>query len=303
MTRMFAIFLVMLVGLLDAASAQNVYGEMKLMYDKGYLFAESTMPDGDKAWFAVDLAVASTSVSKAWLGDRAQIRKQQGRLDTEEGRTYFALGGTGFSGDVSGKATLPGMEVGGLNFPQASVTVLEETPVVADRKLAGIIGTDLLRRAEIAVFYYGASPRLLLKSKGRPAAGAVELPMKLVNGYVVVQATMNGTNVDVLLDNGSPESWFPVKTLRIIGASAIPNSTRDIMTLDGLPLKARGSDVKNISFAGKTFKDQNFGIAELGVFSQIPGNLVPVLLGNSFFSSLDHVEINFAENVVRMKTE
>ena len=259
------------------------------------------MPDGGKAWFAVDLAVATTSVSKAWLGNRAQIQKQQGRINSDEGRTYFALGGVGFSGDASGKATIPEMMVGGLKFPQASVTVLEQTPVIADRKIAGIIGTDLLRRAEIAVFYYGSNPRLQLKSKGRPAAGAIELPMKVVNGYIVVQAVVNGTSVDVLLDNGSPESWFPVKTLRLIGASAMPNSTRKISTLDGAAINVRTSDVKRISFAGKDFEKQNFGIAELGVFSRIPENLVPVLLGNSFFENLDHVEINFTENMVRMK--
>ncbi len=293
--------LLMFVCLVNISSAQNVYGEMKLTFDRGYLFAESTMPNGDATWFAIDLAVANTSVSKAWLGDRAQIRKQQGRGRNDEPRSYFALGGVGFSAGVEGKATLQGMHIGGLNFPAANVTVLDETPVIAGKRIAGIVGTDLLRRAEIAVFYYGSNPRLLLKSKSKPAAGAIELPMKVVNGYAFVQGTMNDTNVDVLLDTGSPESWFPVKTLRLVGASATPNSSREVTTLDGLSLKVRGSDVNEISFAGAAFEKQTFGIAELGVFSQIPENLVPVLLGNSFFSTLDHVEINFTDNVVRMK--
>ncbi|MCK7503885.1 MAG: hypothetical protein MZV70_07120 [Desulfobacterales bacterium] len=101
------------------------------------------MPNGDAAWFAVDLAVANTSVSKAWLGDRTQIRKQQGRGRNDEPRSYFALGGVGFSAAVEGKATLQGMHIGGLNFPDANVTVLDETPVIAGKRIAGIVGTDL----------------------------------------------------------------------------------------------------------------------------------------------------------------
>jgi hypothetical protein len=293
--------LLMLVCLLSVSNAQNVYGEMKLMFDRGYLFASSTMPDGSEAWFAVDLAVATTSVSKAWLGERARIQKYQGRADMEEVRSYFALGGVGFTGDVAGKAILPKLNLGGLDFPDANVAVLEQTPEVAGRRIAGIIGTDLLRRAEIAVFYYGARPRLLLKSKGGSTPGSVELPMKVVNGYAFVQGSINDTAVDVLLDTGSPESWFPVKTLRLVGASATPNSTRELQTLDGHALKVRGSNVQSITFGKSSFGKQTFGIAELGVFSQIPENLVPVLLGNSFFSSMEYVEINFADSVVRLK--
>ncbi|HOJ02543.1 MAG TPA: aspartyl protease family protein [Bacteroidota bacterium] len=301
MKRFFVVLSVFALALTWTASAQNVYGEMKLVYDQGYVFAESSMPDGGTAWFAVDLAVNVTSVSKAWIGDRAVIQKPQGRRDASEGKTYFALGGVGFVGDVVGKATLPVLNVGGLVFPQTSVSVLENAPTVAGRSLSGIIGTDLLRRAEIALFRYGATPTLQLKSKASPMKQALSLPMTVSNGFIVVKGEMQGKPVDVILDNGSPESYFPVATLRAVGAAAVPNSTRDITDPEGNVLKVRASNVSGISLGGTEFEAPQFHIAELGVFTRVPGVSSPVLLGNSFFSTVQAVEINFSESTVRVQ--
>jgi hypothetical protein len=299
MKRMITAGLLLLMLCTSATDAQQVYGEMKLTYEQGFLFAESTMPDGNTAWFAVDLAVATTSVTKAWVGDKVRIDQSQGQIKGERSKMFFALGGAGFSEDIHGKATLPLLSVGGLDFPLAAVTVMENMPEVAGRRIAGIIGADLLRRAEIAVFHYGSRPRLELKSRGRQAVDAVELPMNIIDGYILVKGEIRGKDVDVLLDTGSPESWFPVKTQRIIGASAVANSTRDLSTLEGAHIKARKSNVGDISFATKQYGRQTFGIAELPVFSRLPDHVVPVLLGNSFFSGLASVEINFSEGVVR----
>ena len=51
MKRFFVVLSLFALALTWTASAQNVYGEMKLVYDQGYVFAESSMPDGGTAWF------------------------------------------------------------------------------------------------------------------------------------------------------------------------------------------------------------------------------------------------------------
>lgn len=285
-------------------SAQSIYGEMSLDAVDGYLLANTTMPGGATAWFAVDLAAPTTAVTKAFAGNNAIEKLHSSTDPLDRDRAHFALGGFGFSGGVLGRTTLQMLTVGGLTFTDATVMVLGDAPTVGGRQIAGVLGTDILRRAQIAVFRFGSAPSLLLKSKANATLrGVIELPMKLVNDLVVVEGAMNGRKADFLLDTGSPESYLPVKTLRATGAAAIPNSTREITTLDGGKAKVRGAEVASIALGGESFTGLPFQIGELPVFGRLPESLTPVLLGNSFFSTLQFVEINFEANTVRLKKQ
>lgn len=283
-------------------SAQPVYGEMNLEYVEGYLLAKTAMPDGADAWFAIDLAAPGTVVTTVFAGNQ-NIRKLQGSNDPlNPGTARNALGGFGFTPEIIGKTTLPQLNVGGISFPDADVIVMNQAPAVAGRTLAGVIGVDLLRRTEVAEFRYGSRPALVLKSKGNTTVkGAVELPMKVTNNTVFVEGTLNGQKVDFLLDTGSPASYLPVKTLRLTGAAALPNSTREITTLEGTAAKVRSAQVESITLGGETFTGLPFFICELPVFGRLPESVTPVLLGNSCLATMQFVELNFQSNTVRMK--
>ncbi len=283
-------------------SAQPVYGEMNLEYADGYLLAKTTMPDGGAAWFAIDLAAPATVVTSAFAGNQ-NIRKLQGSNDPlNPGTAWNALGGFGFAPEIVGKTTLQLLDIGGIGFPDADVMVMNQTPAVAGRALAGVLGVDMLRRAEVAVFRYGSRPALVLKSKGNTAVkGTIELPMKMTDNTVFVEGTLNGQKVDFLLDTGSPASYLPVKTLRLTGAAAVPNSTREITTLEGTATKVRGAQVESITIGGETFTGLPFLIGELPVFDRLPESVTPVLLGNSCLGTMQFVELNFQNNTVRLK--
>ncbi|MFZ1731721.1 MAG: aspartyl protease family protein [Bacteroidota bacterium] len=302
MKRVLFLFAVILPLCAQNLFSQAVYGEMKLEFESGYLFAKTSMPDGAKAWFAVDLAAKSTAITKAFAGT-SNIQKLQSSNDPLDQETsQYALGGFGFSTEIVGKTTIQTLDVGGLSFSDAAVMVMSDAPKVAGRTIAGVIGVDILRRAEIAVFRYGSSPTLVLKSKTNTTIkDAVDMPMKIINNAVFVEGSMNGQKVDFLLDTGSPESYMPVKTVRVTGAAALPNSTREITTLDGDKAKVRGAQVESITLGGQSFTELPYNIGELPVFGRLPESTTPVLLGNSFFSSLQFVEINFEGNSVRLK--
>ncbi|MBE0644787.1 MAG: aspartyl protease family protein [Bacteroidetes bacterium] len=304
MKRLLFLFALVLAFGAQNICAQSVYGEMTLEYQDGYLFAKTSMPDGGKAWFAVDLAAQATAVTKAFASNM-KIQKEQSSNDPlDHGTAQYALGGFGFRGEIVGRTTMPSLSLGGLSFTDASVMVMNQAPTVAGRTIAGILGVDLLRRAEVAVFRYGNAPTLVLKSKTNTAVkGTIEMPMRVVNNAIFVEGTLNGQKVDYLLDTGSPESYLPIKTLRLTGAAAVPNSTREITTLDGEKAKVRGAQVESITLGGEEFTGLPFNIAELPVFGRLPQTLTPVLLGNAFFSSMQFVEINFEGNTVRLKKQ
>jgi hypothetical protein len=293
-----AVFAFLFAG---SAAAQNVYGEMILTNADGYLLAATAMPDGAQAWFAVDLAVATSAVSKAYAG-QAEIEKLQSNADPlARSRFHSALGGFGLSTEIVGKAHLQHMTVGGLDFSDARVVVLDQVPSIGGKKIAGVFGTDMLRRAEIALFTYGDSPRLLLKSRTRKlATGAVEIPMNVVAGYIMASGTLNGKKVDFLFDTGSPASYIPVKTVRATGAAAVANSIQSITTLDGKTVQIRRAETGAITFGEARFDDLPLHIGELPVFSTLPDSSTPVLLGNDFFARMESVQFNFAENSIRL---
>lgn len=301
-TAVFAVLFALLFA--GTAVAQSVYGEMTLSREDGYLLAETVMPDGGTAWFAVDLAVATTAVSKAYAGS-AQIEKLQSSADPlSRPRFFSALGGFGLSAEIVGKARLGNMKVGGLDFADASVVVLDNMPAIAGKTIAGVFGTDMLRRAEIALFTFGDSPRLMLKSRARKnVPDAVECPMNLVKGYVMAAGTLNGQKADFLFDTGSPASYIPLKTVRATGAAAVAGSTREITTLDGQSVKVRKAEAAAVTIGNADFDEVPLHIGELPVFGTLPDSSVPVLLGNDFFSRMQSVQFNFPENSIRMIAE
>ena len=300
--KRFTAFLALLVfALMQTASAQNVYGEMKLEYTDGFLLAKTAMPNGEQGWFAVDLATGTTAVTKAYAGT-SQIDDMRGDRDPlAPPAAHFALGGFGVSSEIVGKTTLPQLTVGGLQFENANVMVIDRMPEIGGHRIAGILGVDMLRRAEIAVFMYGDTPRLLLKSRERPAAeGALVVPMRIENDYVLIDGKLNNQPVHFLIDTGSPESYIPVKTVRATGAAAMPNSTRTITLLDGSEATVRDAKVKSLDIAGRSFSAADFRIGELPVFDMLPGDVTPVLLGNSFLGAMQSVQFNFTEKTVRL---
>lgn len=302
MKRLLFLSALMLMLCAQNLSAQSVYGEMPLEQVDGYLLTPATMPDGGQAWFAIDLAAPSTAVTKAFAGSRGIQKSQSDNHPLGRGSASFALGGHGFRGEELGRTTFQMLTVGGLTFSDVPVTVMASMPNVGGRSVAGILGLDILRRAEIAVFRYGSSPTLLLKSKANAAIkGTIEIPMKTVEDLLFVEGTLNGKKADFLLDTGSPASYLPVKTVRLTGAAAVPNSAREITTLDGNMAKVRGAEVGSFTLGDETFSGLPFLIGELPVFGRLPETVTPVLLGNAFFGTLQFVEINFATKTVRLK--
>lgn len=299
---MAAALLMMFLG--HTAVSQNVYGEMRLVNADGYLLAATAMPGGEKAWFAVDLAMHTTTITKAYAGTSA-IEELHGSRDPLLRKGFHsALGGFGFNTEIVGTTKLERLNVGGLQFPNAEVMVMDRMPEINGYEIAGILGVDMLRRAEIALFIYGDEPRLMLKSAERPSANdAVEVPMKIVDNYLFVDGSLNGQSVSFLIDTGSPHSYLPVKTLRATGAAAVPSSSRTVMLIDGSEAKVREARVESFAIGSVAFTDMPFHIGELPVFGRLPADMVPVLLGNAFLGSMKSVQFNFPEQTVRLTVQ
>ncbi len=279
--------------------APAVRGEMHLEYVDGFLFAAT-----DEGWMVVDFAAGKTVVSRAIVPKNLDIRPEQSALEPSLHDWHYALGGLGITlGGPHSMVTMPELVIGGLAFPSATVRVSDALPRVADRAVIGILGTDLLRRADVvALSFKSASgkPTLMLKGKGTPMKGKVEIPITVRNNVPFVSGTLNGKPLEFLLDTGSPESFVSLEALRASGLSARPGSARMVQALDGTSKKVSATMPSTLSFGKRELTSVSFNIGMLPVFSQFTESQNPALLGNDILEQLGSFEIDFAAGVVRL---
>jgi hypothetical protein len=275
------LFIASLIALLPAAArSQAIYGETSLEYDQGYLFAKTRVTDGSTAYLLIDIGSPTTGVTGHVSGVGTIQRPNTGA--TQDARPGTALGGFGLPLAVLGDATVTSLQVGSIVFPQVNVRVLQSMPDVAGRTVVGIVGLDLLRRAEIATLHFGSSPRLALQSRARTGAGAV-VPVEVKNGVLTAKGSINGAEVQFVLDTGSPESF--------LSPTGVAGSNTKLQLADGSSVPTRRANVRSFSVGTSGYTGVDFHIAELPVFSQATGSTA--LLGNSFFSGLTRVELHF----------
>lgn len=286
--------LLLLAGLLVTlplgARSQAMYGETSLEYDQGYLFAKTQVANGSAAYLLIDIGSPTTAVTTGIASAERSLRR-----DTDAdpaSRPGTALGGFGLPLAVLGEATVAQLQVGGIAFPNVRVRVVDALPELAGRSVAGIVGLDLLRRAEIATLHFGSTPRLSLQSKARSGVGAV-VPVQVTSGVLTAKGSINGVEVQFVLDTGSPESFLSPGGVRATGVSAVAGSNTKLLLADGTTVNTRRANVRSFSVGTSGYTGVDFHIAELPVFSQAAGSTA--LLGNSFFAGLTRVEIHFAE--------
>lgn len=279
--------------------APAVRGEMQLEYVDGFLFAPAA-----GGWMVVDLAAGNSVVARSIVPANVKVTPGQSDLQGAARSWHYALGGLGVTLDAAlGQVTMPELVVGGLTFPSANVRVSEALPKVADRAVVGILGADLLRRADVVVLQFkGASgkPRLMLKSKGTPMKGTIELPIVVKNNVPFVRGTLNGRELHFLLDTGSPESFLSLEALRASALSARPGSMRTVTALDGASRKVSATMPATLALGSREFSSVSFNIGTLPVFGQFTENQNPALLGNDILEQLGAFEIDFEAGVIRL---
>lgn len=295
----FSILFALITFLPLTSPAQAVYGETSLEFDQGYLFARTQTSDGAAAFIVIDLAAPATTVTGNIAGvGLLHQRRESGSI--APARLGGALGGFGLPLSVTGESTVAQFHVGNIVFPNVPVRIVQAIPDIAGRKVVGIVGLDLLRRAEVLSLQYGTSPRMTLQSKPRPGAGA-RVSIAMNNDVLTAAGSINGTEVQFVLDTGSPESFISPAGVRAIGASAVAGSGVKLQLADGTTVTARSSNVRSFSIGTSGYTGVEFHIAELPVFAQSAGTTA--LLGNSFFSGLSRMEINFTTSSATFVSE
>ena len=284
-----------------------VYGQAPVEYSE-YLFVRGRLADGTEGEFALDLGAAETVVAKAFVPGDVTIAESSVAQYSPAGKKLLSYEPEGATGKVQtfvGHATLPTLQFGGLKFADASVAVIEDLPTLAGHQVVGILGMDLLRRAEVlSLGLPGAganTPFVRLARQADPAGGeAIELPFATVNTHTFIKSEVNGIPVALLFDTGSPDCVLDGPAAQAAGV-AIKSDRPDAGGLDKGAVRVAAATVKKLRLGDRDFADVDVSVSSLPIFANLRVNDQSVgLIGNTLLAKFSRLDLDFGRRVVRL---
>ncbi len=197
-----------------AETAAFVSGETTIFYEKGFLLTEGRLPDGRKGWFIVDFGASGTLVSKEFLPAYIDIEEVKALEYSDRGRREVKSVMSGAGGDVTGflgNASPGDLRFGDVRFSDVRVNVIESMPDFGTRKIAGILGLDLMKLCDRIAFEYPRSgPGVLMMGERHSLtetdAPAAVVPFHLVAKHIFLDGEVNEVPVSFLFDTGARSS-------------------------------------------------------------------------------------------------
>jgi predicted aspartyl protease len=284
-----------------------VSGVVPLELDR-WPFVKVTLPDGTTSDFIVDIGAASTVIDRSLLPDEIEIKAASVVEYSSAGKRtlkYAPGGATGQVQTVLGHAGLDHIRLDGLKVQDVALTVLEEMPDLFGRPVGGILGLDILRRADVLTFSRsndeGNQWALSFgNSGGAEPEDAVEVPFALADTHLIIESACNGTPVFFVLDTGAPTSFLDVQAADAVGVKGDESRRDEARGLDAGSVDMLPGVIETLTLDGRAFPGVECRIAALSAFNGLRGPQQHVgLLGVSFLLQFDRVEIDFVEHVVR----
>ena len=174
-----------------------------------------------------------------------------------------------------------------------------------EANVSGLLGTDLLRKyavgfsrkSQVVRFY----PPDVVSERSYRGWSSVPLDPVTIgsNGATlyIFKVNIHGHNVSAVLDLGAPENIMNSKAARLIGLSQKRLKQDETLAgaVDSAPILARIS-VSEITTSRVHWRNEQFAVADTGIFSLLPvGDGPSAIMGFSFLSQREFV-IDFVNN-------
>ena len=281
-------------------------GYARVERSSGYIFVEAMASGGKRGYFLVDFAAGITVVARSFLPDDSDIsglKTDHGRPGDPSGTTDALMGLGGTVGGYLGIGRIRRLHFGTLRFNDVPVEVVESLPRVGYRRISGILGLDLLTRAEavsIDLRRSGKKPtrirftsRSVLKGKD-----AIEVPYMPIGNHIFLRLKINGRSVQFLFDTGSRETLIPADLAESVSLYVDASKKKRFYGLDGGPIDTYIGIADTLELGNAKFSNIRMFITEgsamhAGLISRKFG-----ILGNGFFSRFSAVEIDFKKRIL-----
>jgi hypothetical protein len=284
----------------------HLSGKIPLKYEHPLLFIEGTIDGGKSGTFIVDFGAGGTVVGKKYLPDNVKIEKVTSVMYSEKGTEVSSgiMGGVG--GEVSGflgNAQLRKLYFGEIEYADISVRVLEKLPDFNQKKIAGIIGLDLLQQGDVVSVEYkttSSNPAYLhFGLMNHPDSKFYRIPFSIAYGHIFVEGGVNDIPVSFLFDTGA-RSIFISESIAGKAKLELSKEPINIHGLDENKTKAYNSHAQKLKLGDNQFNDISLIVSDLPVLKSMGLLDNGGLLGNSFLEKFQTVQIDFKKNEIRL---
>lgn len=163
--------------------------------------------DGKKGTFVVDVGAVSTIVARAFVPEGTAIQElamTQFRGGNAEVLPFSPQGATG-KVSVLGESRFDRLRAGSIEWPDATVLVVEELPRGASGPIDGILGLDLLSQFGTLEFDWKSGEVAVGEAVPEPSD---LVPFALVGGAVIVRGRLGKNEMYFLVDSGAPDTFI-----------------------------------------------------------------------------------------------
>ena len=282
-------------------AAVGLVGEAPVRFVSGHHLAAGSVKGGATGDFVIDLAAGTTIVSKGALPPGVAIDPAVTAQYSADGvkRLAAELGGATGAAAPLGIAHLPELTIGGITFRDVEVMVMNELPPVAEG-VVGILGLDLLSRASIVSLPYPKPGALAPIRLGTPDADLPKatLPLALLGSRAYCRAKVDGADVCMIVDSGSPVTILEERAARTARAAA--GESRDVRGIGPATSKLRPASVHSLALGSTDIADAPVQIGALPLFARFKGPTPVGILGNATLSKFSRIELDFERAELRL---
>ena len=279
-------------------------GKVPLLYEPPLLFVEGKVENKKSGTFIVDFGASGTVVGKEILPKDAKINEVKSIMYSEEGKKVLpgTMGGVG--GDVSGflgNTQLHKLSFGTIVYNDVSVRVIKKIPDFNGRRIAGVIGVDLLQKGNLVSIGYKSTPSnenyMIFGRIDYPKSVYYSIPFSMAYGHIFVEGTINNTPVSYLFDTGA-RSIYISNSIANRAKITIKEEEIEISGLDNNVTKANSGKAQELTIANNQFYDIPLIVSDLPVLKNMGILDRTGLLGNSFLENFKMVQVDFSERMI-----
>jgi predicted aspartyl protease len=283
--------------------AQQVEGKAPLVFDGRHLFTRGHA-GGAAGSFIVDVGAGSTVVTEEFLPEGTSIARLKGIEYSDHGTRIVDGSAGGLGGTVEsflGKAVLPVLTIGSVTFHDLSVSVISDMPSFNSKNPVGILGLDLLSRADQVSIQYESDEASLVWENGDIVVGEaiVEIPFTMAGNHLFIEGRIDGTPVSLVLDTGARLSMIPSPLAREAAMASAGLPLEMLRGLDGTPVEVSAATADQFTLGEAEFSDVVFHVGDFAVLESWGLQKNGGILGNDFLQRFREVRFDFRNQIAR----
>lgn len=283
-----------------ASSGYLEGGNTKLNFTGNYFLSEVKIGN-EVCNFVLDLAATNSIIVKNKIPAGIKTEELTAQQYSAEGRQDVEAPSSGFGGNIQNMktCTLPDITLGSVSLKETNFYVMDSLFNLKGKQIDGIVGMDILQKFEAVTFNIDSTKAvdlLLGNNYSKNTGNAISIPFTITNGHIFVKGKIGNSDVNFIVDTGSPLSFIQTKLAEKESISG--EKSVEVKGADGKKISTQKGEIAAIYIGENLIKNFKTQIVDSPLLNSLGMKESAGLLGNSFLKNYKQVSINFKENKI-----